>query len=103
MSKYADIEQIKEVIRTEWVKYMPMDLDVNLSFVLGKIAEVPTIDIVHCEDCERAKSWKCPFYRAGYTYKDNDFCSDGERKDNEQVHKVRGRNRSIQSSSNTSR
>ena len=49
MSKYADIEQIKEVIRTEWVKYMPMDLDVNLSFVLGKIAEVPTIEV--SEDC----------------------------------------------------
>lgn len=45
MSKYADIEQIKEVIRTEWVKYMPSDLDINLSFVLGKIAEVPTIEV----------------------------------------------------------
>ena len=45
MSRYADIEQIKEVIRTEWVKYMPMDLDMNLSFVLGKISEVPTIEV----------------------------------------------------------
>lgn len=44
MSKYADIEQIKEVIRSEWVKYIPMDLDINLSFVLGKISEVPTIE-----------------------------------------------------------
>lgn len=49
MSKYADIEQIKEVIRTEWVKYMPMDLDISLSFVLGKISEVPTIEV--SEDC----------------------------------------------------
>lgn len=45
MSKYADIEQIKEVIRSEWVKYIPMDLDINLSFVLGKISEVPTIEV----------------------------------------------------------
>lgn len=49
MSKYADIEQIKEVIRTEWVKYMPMELDVSLSFVLGKISEIPTIEV--SEDC----------------------------------------------------
>lgn len=52
MRKYADIEQIKEVIRTEWVKYMPMEIDVSLSFVLGKISEVPTIDIVRCKDCK---------------------------------------------------
>lgn len=49
MSKYADIEQIKKVIRTEWVRYMPTELDVNLSFVLGKISEVPTIEV--SEDC----------------------------------------------------
>jgi len=50
MSKYADIEQIKKIIRSEWVKYMPSDLDINLSFVLGKIAEVPTIEVN--EDCD---------------------------------------------------
>lgn len=44
-----------------------------------QIADLPTIDIVLCKDCIRAKSWKCPFYRAGYTYKADDFCSDGER------------------------
>ena len=49
MSKYADIEEIKKVIREEWVKYMPSGLDINLSFVLGKIAEVPTIEV--SEDC----------------------------------------------------
>ena len=45
MSKYANIEQIKEVIRTEWVRYMPMELDISLAFVLGKISEVPTIEV----------------------------------------------------------
>lgn len=83
MSKYADIEQIKEVIRTEWVKYMPLDLDVNLSFVLGKIAEVPTIDIVHCEEC----MWynDCLQYVASIdrTATALRWCSDGERIDNE--------------------
>lgn len=51
MSKYADIEQIKKVIREAWVKYMSMEFDMNISFVLGKIAEVPTIEIVRCKDC----------------------------------------------------
>ena len=43
------------------------------------LESLPTIDIVRCKDCIRAKSWKCPLYRAGYTYKADDFCSDGER------------------------
>ena len=50
MSKYANVEHIKKVIREEWVKYMPLDLDINLSFVLGKISEVPTIEVG--EDCD---------------------------------------------------
>ena len=92
MSKYADIEQIKEVIRKEWVKYMPSDLDINLSFVLGKIAEVPTIDIVHCKDCKHVTYKINPtrsqdvFYACHYSeiQHDGDFyCAYGERKDNE--------------------
>lgn len=35
--------------------------------------------LVRCKDCKKAKSWKCPLYRAGYTYKADDYCSDGER------------------------
>lgn len=57
MSKYADIEQIKEVIRSEWVKYIPMDLDINLSFVLGKISEVPTIEVEDAISREYLKSF----------------------------------------------
>ena len=52
MSKYADIEQIKKVIRDEWIKYIPMEFDMNIAFVLGKIAEVPTIEIVRCKNCK---------------------------------------------------
>ena len=84
MSKYADIEQIKEVIRTEWVKYMPSDLDVNLSFVLGKIAEMPTIGIVRCKDCRRKdKCEKIVVYEhfCGdiYDAEKIHFCEHGER------------------------
>lgn len=57
MSKYADIEQIKEVIRSEWVKYIPMDLDINLSFVLGKISEVPTIEVEDAISSKKEGDW----------------------------------------------
>ena len=96
MSKYADIEQIKKTIRDEWVKYIPMEFDMNISFVLGKIAEVPTIDIVHCKDCKFCEKhedysptpieppWcycKHPWVMRETGF--NDFCSYGERKDDE--------------------
>lgn len=34
---------VKESLRTEWVKYIPIELDVNLSFVLSKIDELPSV------------------------------------------------------------
>lgn len=36
-------EAIKEMLTAEWTKYMPMELDVNLSFVLEKISELPSV------------------------------------------------------------
>lgn len=87
MSKYADIEQIKKTIREEWVKYIPMEFDMNISFVLGKIAEVPTIEIVRCKDCkysevylidsnEEPQRWcKVGLAKA---VDDDDYCSWGE-------------------------
>ena len=84
MSKYANIEQIKKVIREEWTKYMPSDLDINLSFVLGKISEVPTIDIVHCLECtHRGDDWWCYKHEFTPIPIEDYFCKDGERKDNE--------------------
>ena len=68
MSKYADIEQIKKVIRTEWVKYMPTELDVSLSFVLGKISELPTIEV--SEDCISREYVRAKFDYISYAEKD---------------------------------
>lgn len=78
MSKYADIEQIKKTIREEWIKYIPMEFDMNIAFVLGKIAEVPTIEVVRCKDCfhytQRTEhTGICDFWNAGVAFKD--FCS----------------------------
>ena len=93
MSKYADIEQIKKVIRDEWVKYIPMEFDMNISFVLGKIAEVPTIDIVRCKDCKykvvtddgeyNPQDIVCSYW-ASDGLEEEDFCSYGEQTESEE-------------------
>ena len=91
MSKYADIEQIKKTIREEWIKYMPSALDMNISFVLGKIAEVPTIDIVHCKDCKNCRyefiDENMPLYIYCDIWRDetdfDGFCKYGEERDEE--------------------
>lgn len=36
-------EAVKEMLTEEWTKYMPMEADVNLSFVLEKISELPSV------------------------------------------------------------
>lgn len=36
-------EVVKDILTAEWTKYMPMELDINLSFVLDKISELPSI------------------------------------------------------------
>ncbi len=45
MSRYIDLEDAKAKIREEWCKYVPMELDINLSFVLAKLSDLPTIEI----------------------------------------------------------
>lgn len=34
---------VKEMLTEEWTKYMPMELDTNLAFVLEKISELPPL------------------------------------------------------------
>ena len=36
-------EAVKEMLTAEWTKYMPMELDMSLSFVLEKISELPSV------------------------------------------------------------
>lgn len=36
-------QAVKEMLMEEWDKYMPMELDINLSFVLEKISELPSV------------------------------------------------------------
>lgn len=34
---------VKEMLTETWTKYMPMELDINLSFVLDKISALPSV------------------------------------------------------------
>ena len=34
---------VKDMLTAEWTKYMPMELDMNLSFILDKISELPSV------------------------------------------------------------
>ena len=36
-------EAVKDMLTETWTKYVPMELDVNLSFVLDKISELPSV------------------------------------------------------------
>lgn len=36
-------EAVKDTLTEEWTKYIPMELDINLSFVLEKISELPSV------------------------------------------------------------
>lgn len=36
-------EATKEVLMAAWTNYMPIELDINLSFVLEKISELPSV------------------------------------------------------------
>ena len=36
-------EAVKNMLTAEWTKYMPMESDVSLSFVLEKISELPSV------------------------------------------------------------
>lgn len=42
MSDLIDRQAVCDVLSKEWIKYVPMALDMSLAFVLGKINELPS-------------------------------------------------------------
>ena len=36
-------QAVKDMLTAEWTKYMPMESDVSLSFVLDKISDLPSV------------------------------------------------------------
>ena len=53
MSDLIDRQAVCDVLSTEWIKYVPMELDMSLAFVLGKINELPSVT-----PTERTGHWK---------------------------------------------
>lgn len=87
MTKYINREELKEMLRREWTKYVPTELDPSIAYVLAKIDELPSIDIVFCKDCKRNADngglyddfrTKCPIQEHYALLKDG-FCHLGER------------------------
>ena len=86
MSRYYKAESVKDEI----VRVLE-HTDCNNSYiddVLRAIEKLPTIDIVECAECANnkcnidrvAENWCLLF---GYDVESDDFCSNGERIDNE--------------------
>lgn len=79
---------VKEMLTETWTKYMPMELDINLSFVLDKISALPSVtpkpkigkwidDVIENEDtnlpiqvCSICKT----FYPLSYTGGGHNYC-----------------------------
>ena len=96
MSKYYKADDVINAIEDKIAEYIPvlygryceMPLEIRMA-----IESMPTIDIVHCKDCRLSKVYPADSRRlecrvcVAYTHirlvADDDYCSDGERIDNE--------------------
>lgn len=53
MSDLISRQEVKEILRAEWVKLFPMELDPYLSLALEKIENISSAEpkIIRCKDC----------------------------------------------------
>lgn len=89
MSKYIKVDDIKSALCEAVDKGVQLRRGTTIA-IIKILGTVPTIDIVHCKECIHNNTVNCPkswFDEHLLDYKtcndDNDFCSDGEREDNE--------------------
>ena len=92
MSRYADVEWLKtEFDEANEICFFYLNTDSRGAFEeLKKIVEqAPSIDIIYCQECKHWHSgicWGIPFSGDDASYIEtvaDDFCSYGERKDDE--------------------
>ena len=77
MSRYIEYEPIM----AELEKEVKLADDWKTAHEIANVVKyAQSIDIVHCRECKYADSIKCPMYRMGLGYTDDDFCSYGERR-----------------------
>lgn len=90
MSKYYKADDVIKCV----AQYIMTDAKIDNSYVCGDIedyiefteailADLPTIDIVECKGCVKHKTHKCHMAFDLVATEDKDFCSAGERIDNE--------------------
>jgi hypothetical protein len=78
------LERIKELPDLQHFAEWYVDYD-GVCNVLKNAPTVDAVEVIRCKDCASGKGAKhkvCPLYRDGLM-KDDDFCSVGERKDND--------------------
>ena len=51
MSDYIKRTDAHDMMIKAWTKFMPMDFDIEGSFITATINAIPSIDIVRCEEC----------------------------------------------------
>lgn len=79
MSKYIEVDALKEQIRkTHGIRSLDYLLPIEKEMV-DAIDNAPSIDIVHCRECKKDGTRRCPYKVAKWGYTDDDFCSCGER------------------------
>ena len=92
--RLIDADELKEALRISWVRKakMPMEADPFLTFAMSDIANAPTIDAVEVVRCKECKYWQDN--NNGYPHEecrwgkeetpdDNDYCSYGERREDD--------------------
>ena len=86
----AHVKGERVMTKEEAIKMIENDKRIHHDFLSGKYRQALTmainalrIDIVHCRECKYADSIKCPMYYKGLGYTDDDFCSYGERREND--------------------
>lgn len=87
MSKYIDAEWLKDL----YEPYVSKGLSVPAETILANIEDAPSIEIVRCDECKYGRRCKysdnVTLYKCGirspYGRTPDNFCSRGERRDDE--------------------
>ena len=88
MSRWIDAEWLRELYKP-YESYNGKELAVPIGAILANIDDAPSIDIVRCKECKHYNSYESTFGKGWFCWRDNvkrnadDFCSYGERKDDE--------------------
>lgn len=85
MSRWIEVDAFKQELKENYVFYGFSDL---LNDFYVAIDEAPSIDLVRCAECKWDKERMKPkAVKCIYEHKPDDFCSYGERRDDERANR----------------